>query len=165
MPTITTTQIKTSLQSAKQSATKKLQSAGQSTKNALKKAAGQARKAGDKLILLIPKDYQGQGSSLNDLVKAADELGIEVQYEEKRQYRDSQTIFWNRRKKLLGLTERGVAIFAPQLDKLLQKYPNVGNKLGGSAENLGSHLGKVGGIFFFNPSKLFRDCTFVNANK
>ncbi|NBL78710.1 RTX family hemolysin [Proteus sp. G2672] len=146
MPTITTTQIKTSLQSAKQSATKKLQSAGQSTKNALKKAAGQARKAGDKLILLIPKDYQGQGSSLNDLVKAADELGIEVQYEEK----DSTEIakqFFGTGEKLLGLTERGVAIFAPQLDKLLQKYPNVGNKLGGSAENLGSHLGKVGGIF------------------
>ncbi len=104
MPTITTTQIKTSLQSAKQSATKKLQSAGQSTKNALKKAAGQARKAGDKLILLIPKDYQGQGSSLNDLVKAADELGIEVQYEEK----DSTEIakqFFGTGEKLLGLTE------------------------------------------------------------
>ncbi|WP_442956572.1 hypothetical protein [Proteus sp. G2662] len=117
MPTITTTQIKTSLQSAKQSATKKLQSAGQSTKNALKKAAGQARKAGDKLILLIPKDYQGQGSSLNDLVKAADELGIEVQYEEK----DSTEIakqFFGTGEKLLGLTERGVAIFAPQLEPI-----------------------------------------------
>ena len=83
MPTLTTAQIKSSLNSAKQSAGKKLQSAGASTKDALKKAAEQFRNAGNKLILFIPKDYQGQGSGLNDLVKAADELGIEVQYEEK----------------------------------------------------------------------------------
>lgn len=37
MPTITTAQIKSTLQSAKQSAANKLHSAGQSTKDALKK--------------------------------------------------------------------------------------------------------------------------------
>lgn len=83
MPTITTAQIKSTLQSAKQSAANKLHSAGQSTKDALKKAAEQTRNAGNRLILLIPKDYKGQGSSLNDLVRTADELGIEVQYDEK----------------------------------------------------------------------------------
>ena len=74
MPTITAAQIKSTLQSAKQSAANKLHSAGQSTKDALKKAAEQTRNAGNRLILLIPKDYKGQGSSLNDLVRTADEL-------------------------------------------------------------------------------------------
>ena len=55
MPTITTAQIKSTLQSAKQSAANKLHSAGQSTKDALKKAAEQTRNAGNRLILLIPK--------------------------------------------------------------------------------------------------------------
>lgn len=41
MPTITTAQIKSTLQSAKQSSANKLHSAGQSTKDALKKAAEQ----------------------------------------------------------------------------------------------------------------------------
>ncbi|WP_161800850.1 hypothetical protein [Morganella morganii] len=47
MPTLTTAQIKSSLNSAKQSAGKKLQSAGASTKDALKKAAEQFRNAGN----------------------------------------------------------------------------------------------------------------------
>ncbi|EHE2503105.1 RTX toxin hemolysin HlyA, partial [Escherichia coli] len=37
-------------------------------------------------------------------------------------------------------------IFAPQLDKLLQKYQKAGNKLGGSAENIGDNLGKAGSV-------------------
>lgn len=39
MPTITTAQIKSTLQSAKQSSANKLHSAGQSTKDALKKSS------------------------------------------------------------------------------------------------------------------------------
>ncbi|EFI3813379.1 RTX toxin hemolysin HlyA [Escherichia coli] len=145
MPTITTAQIKSTLQFAKQSAANKLHSAGQSTKDALKKAAEQTRNAGNRLILLIPKDYKGQGSSLNDLVRTADELGIEVQYDEKNGTAITKQVFGTA-EKLIGLTERGVTIFAPQLDKLLQKYQKAGNKLGGSAENIGDNLGKAGGI-------------------
>ncbi|EPC9245589.1 RTX toxin hemolysin HlyA [Shigella flexneri] len=145
MPTITTAQIKSTLQSAKQSAANKLHSAGQSTKDALKKAAEQTRNAGNRLILLIPKDYKGQGSSLNDLVRTADELGIEVQYDEKNSTAITKQVFGTA-EKLIGLTERGVAIFAPQLDKLLQKYQKAGNKLGGSAENIGDNLGKAGSV-------------------
>ncbi|CTT78409.1 hemolysin A [Escherichia coli] len=145
MPTITTAQIKSTLQSAKQSAENKLHSAGQSTKDALKKAAEKTRNAGNRLILLIPKDYKGQGSSLNDLVRTADELGIEVQYDEKNGSAITKQVFGTA-EKLIGLTERGVTIFAPKLDKLLQKYQKAGNKLGGSAENIGDNLGKAGGI-------------------
>ncbi|EKR6885949.1 RTX toxin hemolysin A, partial [Escherichia coli] len=145
MPTITTAQIKSTLQSAKQSAANKLHSAGQSTKDALKKAAEQTRNAGNRLILLIPKDYKGQGSSLNDLVRTADELGIEVQYDEKNGTAITKQVFGTA-EKLIGLTERGVTIFAPQLDKLLQKYQKAGNKLGGSAENIGNNLGKAGSV-------------------
>ena len=145
MPTITTAQSKSTLQSAKQSAANKLHSAGQSTKDALKKAAEQTRNAGNRLILLIPKDYKGQGSSLNDLVRTADELGIEVQYDEKNGTAITKQVFGTA-EKLIGLTERGVTIFAPQLDKLLQKYQKAGNKLGGSAENIGDNLGKAGSV-------------------
>ncbi|NUA78413.1 RTX toxin hemolysin HlyA [Escherichia coli] len=122
-----------------------MHSAGQSTKDALKKAAEQTRNAGNRLILLIPKDYKGQGSSLNDLVRTADELGIEVQYDEKNGTAITKQVFGTA-EKLIGLTERGVAIFAPQLDKLLQKYQKAGNKLGGSAENIGDNLGKAGSV-------------------
>ncbi|EKF5391264.1 RTX toxin hemolysin HlyA, partial [Escherichia coli] len=101
--------------------------------------------AGNRLILLIPKDYKGQGSSLNDLVRTADELGIEVQYDEKNGTAITKQVFGTA-EKLIGLTERGVTIFAPQLDKLLQKYQKAGNKLGGSAENIGDNLGKAGSV-------------------
>ncbi|EGJ1617973.1 RTX toxin hemolysin HlyA [Escherichia coli] len=93
----------------------------------------------------IPKDYKGQGSSLNDLVRTADELGIEVQYDEKNGTAITKQVFGTA-EKLIGLTERGVTIFAPQLDKLLQKYQKAGNKLGGSAENIGDNLGKAGSV-------------------
>lgn len=122
-----------------------MHSAGQSTKDALKKAAEKTRNAGNRLILLIPKDYKGQGSSLNDLVRTADELGIEVQYDEKNGTAITKQVFGTA-EKLIGLTERGVTIFAPQLDKLLQKYQKAGNKLGGSAENIGDNLGKTGSV-------------------
>ncbi|MCU9620002.1 RTX toxin hemolysin HlyA, partial [Escherichia coli] len=82
---------------------------------------------------------------LNDLVRTADELGIEVQYDEKNGTAITKQVFGTA-EKLIGLTERGVTIFAPQLDKLLQKYQKAGNKLGGSAENIGDNLGKAGSV-------------------
>ncbi len=79
----------------------------------------------EKNSVLIPDDYEAQGVGINELVKAADELGIEIH----RTERDDTAIanqFFGTAEKVLGLTERGVAIFAPQLIKLLQKYQNVG---------------------------------------
>lgn len=67
MPTITTAQIKSTLQSAKQSAANKLHSAGQSTKDALKKAAEQTRNAGNRLILLILKIIKDRVQALMTL--------------------------------------------------------------------------------------------------
>lgn len=145
MPTITTEQIKSTLLSAKQSTANKLHSARQSTKDALKKAAEQTRKVGNRLILLIPKDYKGQGSSLNDLVRTADELGIEIQYDEKNGTAITKQVFGTT-EKLIGLSERGVIIFAPQLDKLLQKYQKIGNKLGNNGEHISDNLGKIGSV-------------------
>ncbi|OQM39580.1 RTX family hemolysin [Citrobacter braakii] len=145
MPTLTTTQLKNSFKSAKETAANKLQSADKSTKDVLKKAAEKTQHAGTKLILLIPNDYIGQGSDLNELVKTADELGIEVQYDQRNGTAITQQVFGTA-EKLIGLTERGVAIFAPQLDKLIQKYQKAGNKLGGGAENIGNTLGKAGGV-------------------
>ncbi|HCQ3845070.1 TPA: hypothetical protein OKE00_003716 [Escherichia coli] len=103
MPTITTTQIKRTLQSAKQSSANKLHSAGQSTKAALKKAAEQTRNLGNRLILLIPKDYKEQGSSLNELVRMADELGIEVQYDEKNGTAITKQVFGTAEKLVMPL--------------------------------------------------------------
>ncbi len=84
-------------------------------------------------------------AGINELVKAADELGIEIH----RTERDDTAIanqFFGAAEKVVGLTERGVAIFAPQLDKLLQKYQKVGSKIGGTAENVGNNLGKAGTV-------------------
>ncbi|EIK5258247.1 enterohemolysin EhxA [Escherichia coli] len=115
------------------------------TKSAFNTASSSVRSAGKKLILLIPDNYEAQGVGINELVKAADELGIEIH----RTERDDTAIanqFFGAAEKVVGLTERGVAIFAPQLDKLLQKYQKVGSKIGGTAENVGNNLGKAGTV-------------------
>ncbi|EXJ39542.1 RTX N-terminal domain protein, partial [Vibrio parahaemolyticus VPTS-2010] len=39
--------------------------------------------AGLKMILLIPKDYNGDSSNITEFLQAADKLGIEVQKDEK----------------------------------------------------------------------------------
>ncbi|MFP1464075.1 hypothetical protein ACLB1E_35970 [Escherichia coli] len=48
------------------------------TKSAFNTASSNVRTAGKKFILLIPDDYEAQGVGINELVKAADELGIEI---------------------------------------------------------------------------------------
>ncbi|EGQ7878310.1 RTX toxin hemolysin A, partial [Vibrio parahaemolyticus] len=78
-------------------------------------------------------------------LQAADKLGIEVQKDEKNSEDIINQVFGTA-EKLIELTEKGVVIFAPQLDKLIQKYQTTGNAFGGSAENLGNNLDKASGI-------------------
>ncbi|EGR3426771.1 RTX toxin hemolysin A, partial [Vibrio parahaemolyticus] len=80
-----------------------------------------------------------------EFLQAADKLGIEVQKDEKNSEDITNQVFGTA-DKLIGLTEKGVVIFAPQLDKLIQKFQTTGNGFGGSAENLGNHLDKASGI-------------------
>ncbi|EGQ7827393.1 RTX family hemolysin [Vibrio parahaemolyticus] len=100
---------------------------------------------GLKMILLIPKDYNGDSSNLTEFLQTADKLGIEVQKDEKNSEDITNQVFGTAAK-LIGLTEKGVVIFAPQLDKLIQKYQTTGNGFEGSAENLGDNLDKASGI-------------------
>lgn len=75
--------------------------------------------------MLIPDNYTGQGESLNELIKSADTLGIEVQNQEQNPTAIANQLL-DTTGKLLGVTERGVIIFAPQLDNLMQKYNKTG---------------------------------------
>nr|P55129.1 RecName: Full=RTX-I toxin determinant A from serotypes 5/10; AltName: Full=APX-IA; AltName: Full=Cytolysin IA; Short=CLY-IA; AltName: Full=Hemolysin IA; Short=HLY-IA [Actinobacillus pleuropneumoniae]BAA04014.1 RTX toxin I type L [Actinobacillus pleuropneumoniae] len=118
-------------------------SAAKSGAGALKNGLGQVKQAGQKLILYIPKDYQAStGSSLNDLVKAAEALGIEVHRSEKNGTALAKELFGTT-EKLLGFSERGIALFAPQFDKLLNKNQKLSKSLGGSSEALGQRLNKT----------------------
>lgn len=69
MPTLTTTQLKNPLKSAKETAANKLQSAGKSTKDTLKKAAEKTQHAGNKLILLFQMIIAGKAQALMILLK------------------------------------------------------------------------------------------------
>lgn len=110
-------------------------------KDQLQKALGQLGQAGKKLTLYIPKDYEGQGNSINELVKAADELGIEIYREEKNGTALTKNLL-DTSGKVLGLTERGLTLFAPQLDKLIQGNKHLSNSLG-SAGNAADKLNKT----------------------
>ncbi|EEY3529624.1 TPA: RTX family hemolysin [Escherichia coli] len=156
MPNVTVSQLKASLQSTMQSSLNKVNHAGNITIQTLKSAANTAKDALTKgltetkktihrLILLIPDNYTGQGESLNELIKSADTLGIEVQNQEQNPTAIANQLL-DTTGKLLGVTERGVIIFAPQLDNLMQKYNKTGGGAGGNAENIGNSLGKAGGI-------------------
>ncbi|MGL5511229.1 MAG: RTX family hemolysin, partial [Microcoleaceae cyanobacterium] len=137
--------VKQSVENITKIATENAQSAGNAAKDILNKTADQVRKIADDIILLIPEGYKGQGNSINDLVKAADKLGIKVHQVGGNSLETANQIFATT-EKVFGLTERGVAIFAPQLDQLMQRYQKLGNTLGGNAQNLGKGLGNVGSV-------------------
>ncbi|EFN8552661.1 RTX toxin hemolysin A, partial [Escherichia coli] len=156
MPNVTVSQLKASLQSTLQSSLNKvnhvgnitiqtLQSTANTAKDALTKGLTETKKAIHRLTLLIPANYTGQGESLNELIKSADTLGIEVQNQEQNPTAIANQLI-DTAGKLLGVTERGVIILAPQLDNLMQKYNKTGGGPGGNAENIGNSLGKAGSI-------------------
>lgn len=86
-------------------------------------AAGKATVAGAKsLYLTIPKDYDiEKGGSLNELIKAADELGIARLQEDANNVESAKKSI-DTVEKLLSFTQTGVAVSAKKLDELLQKY-------------------------------------------
>lgn len=113
----------------------------QTTKQQLSKASETIKNYANKLILYIPKEYDATvGNGLNGLLKAAEELGIEVHREERDGIAIAKSAF-GVGEQLLGLTERGLMLSAPQLDKLLKNHPKLSQNIGDSSEKI---LGNVG---------------------
>ncbi|EFE4632186.1 RTX family hemolysin [Escherichia coli] len=104
-----------------------------------------ANNIGKKIILLLPDKHSPIGATLHDLAKAAKELNIEIQSQEKNEVSITKEIF-NTTEQLLGVTEKGVVIFGEKLDSIIKKYDKLSHGLGGSAESFGDRLGHVQNI-------------------
>ncbi|CRZ19291.1 RTX family hemolysin [Kingella kingae] len=138
---------KAKLKSGAQAGVQALNKAGHAAKTGTV-AAGKATVAGAKsLYLTIPKDYDiEKGGSLNELIKAADELGIARLQEDANNIESAKKSI-DTVEKLLSFTQTGVAVSAKKLDELLQKYSSsqLAKSLGSSA-NIDSKLTKTNHI-------------------
>lgn len=99
------------------------------------------------LYLAIPKDYDPQkGGTLNDFIKAADELGI-ARLAEEPNHTETAKKSVDTVNQFLSLTQTGIAISATKLEKFLQKHST--NKLAkglNSVENIDRKLGKASNV-------------------
>ncbi|WGE52884.1 RTX family hemolysin [Actinobacillus equuli] len=113
----------------------------QSSKQHLSQAGAATKNYANKLILYIPKEYDATaGNGLKGLLDAAEALGIEVQREEKDGVATAYSAF-GVGEQFIGLTERGLTLFLPQLDNFLKKHPKFSKSIGDSSEKV---LGNVG---------------------
>ncbi|EFL78275.1 RTX family hemolysin [Actinobacillus pleuropneumoniae] len=129
-------------------------------------AAGKAvQKYGNKLVLVIPKEYDGSvGNGFFDLVKAAEELGIQVKYVNRNELEVAHKSLGTA-DQFLGLTERGLTLFAPQLDQFLQKHSKISNVVGSSTGDAVSKLAKSQTIISGIQSVLGTVLAGINLNE
>ncbi|MBD4684597.1 hypothetical protein GUG36_02775, partial [Xanthomonas citri pv. citri] len=73
--------------------------------------------------------------------KAAEELGIQVKYVNRNELEVAHKSLGTA-DQFLGLTERGLTLFAPQLDQFLQKHSKISNVVGSSTGDAVSKLAK-----------------------
>ncbi|AUI65285.1 MULTISPECIES: RTX family hemolysin [Glaesserella] len=129
-------------------------------------AAGKAtQKLGNRLVLAIPKDYDGNlGNGLFDLVKAAEELGIQVQYVDRNDLEIAHKSL-GVADQFLGLTERGLTLFLPQLDKFLKDHSKISNVVGSSTGETIDKLAKGQAVISGIQSVLGTVLAGINLNE
>lgn len=136
MPNFNVNTIKSNMQAGLASTRSALSQVGTVTKSTIKS-----------FYLYIPKDYDlQQEGSLNNLIRAADELGI-VRLQEESNGVETAKHALDLSNKLLSFTKTGIAISATKLDELLKKHS--GSKLPNSlqsANNINNQLGKASSI-------------------
>ena len=112
----------------------------QQTYHGLQYGAQAGKQYAKKLYIAIPGGYDANlGNGLFDVVQAIADLDIEVEFIDQNKLAIAQKTFATA-EQFLGITERGLTLFLPQLDNFLQKHNKVSQAVGGSAE---SALGKV----------------------
>ncbi|MDY4281373.1 MAG: RTX family hemolysin [[Pasteurella] mairii] len=129
-------------------------------------AAGKSiQKYGNKLVLVIPKDYDvNTGNGFFDLAKAAEELGIQVKYIDRNDLEIAHKSL-GVTDQFLGLTERGLTLFAPQLDKFLQQHSKISNVVGSSTGDTVNKLAKSQAIISGVQSVLGSVLAGINLNE